>query len=158
MLKKLGKNKLLIWIASSVIRFYIYLVFKTCKIELRFSEKSMKFFDQKKQTIVCFWHGRMLLFPSLLHSFGSIGKFVAVISGHGNGQLIANIIERYGHYTARGSSRKDSVKALHAVIKAIKSKNSLGLTPDGPKGPKFKVKGNIVNLALKYKVPMKEKI
>ncbi len=83
-----------------------------------------------------------------------IGRFTAVISSHGDGEFLSHAIESYGHPTIRGSSRKDSTNAMRGIIAAIKSGISICLTPDGPRGPRFKIKGNLTNLAVKYKLPI----
>ncbi len=83
-----------------------------------------------------------------------IGKFAAVISAHGDGEFLSRAVESYGHKAIRGSSRKNSLNAMRGIISSLKSNLSVCITPDGPKGPRFKIKGNISNLAAKFKIPI----
>ena len=46
-----------------------------------------------------------------------------------------------------GSSKKGGMQAFRKMVKCIKSGESVAITPDGPKGPKEKVKEGIIKLA-----------
>ena len=46
-----------------------------------------------------------------------------------------------------GSSKKGGMQAFRKMVKCIQSGESIAITPDGPKGPKEKVKEGIIKLA-----------
>ena len=52
----------------------------------------------------------------------------------------------------RGSSTRGGAKALIESIRTLKSGYDLGITPDGPKGPRHKVSDGIVMMAQKANV------
>lgn len=83
-----------------------------------------------------------------------LGKFAAVISAHKDGEALNYIVCSYGHKGIRGSSRKQSVNAMIGLMKTIKEGVSVFVTPDGPMGPRFKVKGNMPELSYRYKIPI----
>jgi hypothetical protein len=83
-----------------------------------------------------------------------LGSFSAVISSHGDGEYLNKVLISYGHQTIRGSSRKNNIQALTGIIKLLRQGVSVGITPDGPKGPRFKVKGAIAKLAAKFNIPV----
>lgn len=59
-----------------------------------------------------------------------------------------------GHKLIRGSSGKNGISAMMGIVRHIKAGNSIGITPDGPKGPRFKIKGNTTEIARRYKLPI----
>jgi len=60
--------------------------------------------------------------------------------------LIADVCEKLGYLTARGSTSRGGSSALRNMI-AQSRKYSLAFTPDGPKGPACKIKEGMVYLA-----------
>ncbi len=130
---------------------YVWLLFKTCKIEFRLNKKSKLILEQKKQCFVTFWHSRIMLFPYYLAQFT---KLSAVISSHKTAEALSIVVESYGHELIRGSSRKGALNAMRSILSAIHQGKSISLTPDGPKGPRFQIKGSITTLAKKFKLPI----
>jgi lysophospholipid acyltransferase (LPLAT)-like uncharacterized protein len=54
--------------------------------------------------------------------------------------------------TIRGSSSRGGAKALIESIKSLKNGYDLGITPDGPKGPRHEVQDGIIIMAQKANV------
>lgn len=79
---------------------------------------------------------------------------VVMISDHFDGQLIAKTMEYFDMGTVRGSTRSGAAKALIQAIRKVKEGYDLGITPDGPKGPKFSVTEGIVAVAQKLDRPI----
>jgi hypothetical protein len=93
--------------------------------------------------IVCFWHGRLLMM--LFAKEGGTGK--VLISRHRDGELFARVIHSFKLGTIRGSYRKGSISSLREIIHDLEGGIDVGITPDGPKGPRYKVKKGIIELA-----------
>ncbi len=77
-----------------------------------------------------------------------------MISEHFDGELIAKIMEIFGFEPIRGSSRRGAARVLMQAIKKVKEGYDLGLTPDGPRGPRFSVADGIVAVAQKLDIPI----
>ena len=58
-----------------------------------------------------------------------------MISEHRDGEIIAQIAERLGYTTVRGSSSRGGGRALIGLMRAIESGRDGAVTPDGPRGP-----------------------
>ncbi len=101
-------------------------------------------------TIVASWHSRFMPMVGLTQ----YGGFQAVTSAHNDGDYIQMILEHYGHSAIRGSSRKQATNAMREILRIKREDMRLVLTPDGPLGPKFKVKGGLVKIAKRYNVPI----
>jgi len=121
--------KMIIWVLSSTIRWR-YCGKKYCR-------------DSSEQHIFTFWHARLLMMGVGLS--GCEGY--TLISSHRDGGFIADSLQLQGFKTIRGSSTQGGSRALREMIR--KSKSELCDFPDGPKGPREKVKPGIVLLAKK---------
>ncbi|MBP8626208.1 MAG: lysophospholipid acyltransferase family protein [Syntrophorhabdaceae bacterium] len=98
--------------------------------------------------IVCFWHGRLLMMPFV----NLRGRGKVLISRHRDGEFIARIIRFFGLESIRGSYRKKTISSVREIISSLKDGYDVAITPDGPKGPRYKVKKGIIELARIAKV------
>ncbi|MBD3666551.1 MAG: lysophospholipid acyltransferase family protein, partial [Kangiella sp.] len=71
-----------------------------------------------------------------------------------DGQIIARTVGHFGIKTVAGSSSKGGAQALRAMVKALKAGDCVGITPDGPRGPRMRATDGIVNLARLAGVPI----
>jgi lysophospholipid acyltransferase (LPLAT)-like uncharacterized protein len=82
--------------------------------------------------VVAVWHGLMLA-PIWTQRHRGI---MALASEHGDGEIIARILERLGYAPpARGSSSRGGVRGLLTMVAALREGRSIAFTPDGPRGP-----------------------
>ena len=102
-----------------------------------------RLYRERRSAIVCFWHGRLLAMP-----FAHEKRPASVlISRHGDGEFITRVIKHFGFGAVRGSYKKASVSSLREIISELRKGTTIGVTPDGPKGPRYEVKPGIVELA-----------
>ena len=84
-----------------------------------------------QRVIFTLWHGELL--PLLWHHRKE--GVAVVISEHRDGEIIAQIAERLGYTTVRGSSSRGGGRALIGLIRALEAGRDGAVTPDGPRGP-----------------------
>ncbi len=131
-------------------KLLIDILFYTTRIELRGFEKVRPIINSRK-FIWAVWHSRLLL-PNYL-SRGLEGT--AMVSSSEDGEFVARILKRQGHEAFRGSTTRGGIKALSALIKKLKEKQRVSIIiPDGPQGPRFKVKLGIIILARETGYPI----
>lgn len=107
-------------------------------------------YREKRSIILAFWHAQQLMIP-----FGYRGPGSHVlISQHGDGEIIARIIARFGHEAVRGSSTRGGAGALRSLIKLGRSGKDVVVTPDGPKGPRQVAKLGVIQLAKATGLPI----
>ena len=107
-------------------------------------------YQQGGSIILAFWHAQQLMIP-----MGYRGRGAHVlISQHGDGEIIARIIARFGHQAVRGSSTRGGASALRALIKLGRSGQDVAVTPDGPKGPRHVAKLGVIQLAKATGLPI----
>ncbi len=73
----------------------------------------------------------------------------ALISPHFDGKLIAKTINFFGFDSLSGSSDKSPARVLIQAIKSLKEGYDIGITPDGPKGPRHNMADGIIIMAQK---------
>jgi len=102
-----------------------------------------------KQTIFACWHGELLMLPYLYFFYRKKPKAKVLISPHFDGKLISKTINFFGLDTIAGSSHKNPARTLIQAMKSLKDSYDIGITPDGPKGPRHEVADGIVVMAQK---------
>jgi lysophospholipid acyltransferase (LPLAT)-like uncharacterized protein len=142
--KRLGRSErlrgFLCWLTAQ----YIRLVHATGRWEVVGGEIPAAFWDQGRPFILAFWHGRILMMPKCWRPEAAIHM---LISQHRDGQLIARTVSHFGIHWLAGSSTRGGSQALRAMLKALKAGEYVGITPDGPKGPRMRASAGIVNVA-----------
>lgn len=98
----------------------------------------------EKPVIVAFWHNRLAMMP---YCWPSARPFHMLISSHPDGQLIARTVKHFGIETVAGSSTRGGSEALRSLVRLIKSGVSVGITPDGPRGPRMRASDGAIALA-----------
>jgi len=105
-----------------------------------------------KNFIMACWHGELLMIPYAYTRYRKTPNVKLMISDHFDGSLIAYTLSKFGFGTVRGSSTRNAAKALIASIRELRAGSDLGITPDGPKGPRHVVADGIVVMAQKASV------
>jgi hypothetical protein len=103
-----------------------------------------------RQLILTSWHGR--IFTSTYYWRGR--GIVVMTSQNRDGDYIARVIERFGYKAARGSSSRGSVGATVECLRAMKNGKDMGLTIDGPRGPRYVAKPGAAYMARKSGNPV----
>ena len=93
--------------------------------------------------IIAFWHGRQLMMPLVYRGTSAS----ILISQHRDGQMIANIMKKFGFHAIRGSSTRGGMQALRQLVVAGRRGQDLVITPDGPRGPACHVQMGVLSLA-----------
>jgi len=123
---------------------------KSLKIEKYNYEVIDKLNSKNENFVLAFWHGTMIL-PWYLH--GTPG-FTALTSKSKDGDLLAKILRKWRYNVVRGSTSTGGDVALETMVDFAKNKRSIAITPDGPRGPRFKFKPGAVITAKKSDVPL----
>ena len=109
---------------------------------------SQKEIDNQSVIFAC-WHGELLMLPYLYKYYRKTPHAKVLISPHFDGKLISKTIRYFGLETLAGSSDKNPARVLIQAIKSLKEGYDIGITPDGPKGPRHEVADGIVVMAQK---------
>ncbi len=137
---------ILCWLVAMLIR----LVWVTGRWRTAGAETPAAFWDKNQPFILAFWHGRLMMMPYCWRQGKGMNM---LISQHRDGELIARTIGHFGLGSVRGSSAKPGKQdkggggALRAMVKQLSRNEYVGITPDGPRGPRQRVGDGILSVA-----------
>jgi len=97
----------------------------------------------RQPVILAFWHDQLFLMVRGYHGLGA----KVLISASTDGEYIARTMAAMGVGAVRGSSTRGGRAAFREMLALAKDPCDLVVTPDGPKGPRHKVKEGVVQLA-----------
>lgn len=104
--------------------------------------------------IAALWHNRLLLISAVLKKFFPHRPGAGLISASRDGDLIADVTQRFGFDVVRGSSSRMGATALLELSEVLFSGRDVLLTPDGPRGPAYELGPGIIFLAQKTGAPV----
>lgn len=140
LLRSEGLRRFLCWAGSG----YIRLVHASGPWEVVGAHIPAAFWESGRPFILCFWHGRLLMMPYCWRRGRPIHM---LISSHPDGQLIARTVGHFGIETVAGSSTRGGAQGMRSLIRLLKRGESVGITPDGPRGPRMRAGLGAVALA-----------
>lgn len=131
----------------------IRLLMATWRTRWAAANKAAEPFSLKPTSVIfCIWHNRLAM------ALGSYNREVferwpadgmaAVVSASRDGAFLASILEHFDIEPIRGSSSRRGPQALlEATTWAADKNHDIVITPDGPRGPCYKIQEGIISLA-----------
>lgn len=105
----------------------------------------------KAPVIFALWHNRLALCMVAYERFAK-QKFpgaglAAMISASKDGGLLAGVLEYFQVTPVRGSSSRRGRQALLEMTRLLESGMTAAITPDGPRGPRYKAQTGVIALS-----------
>ena len=138
------KKKILLFFLPIIGYLICRIIYISCKKRFVLSDNI-----PEEPSIIAFWHGELLMQPFLYNHIRKNHKITVMISEHTDGEIISRLISFFGFESSRGSARRNGAKALLSSIRKMEDGYDVGITPDGPKGPRHSVAEGIVAIAKK---------
>ncbi|MEP6821978.1 MAG: lysophospholipid acyltransferase family protein [Chthoniobacterales bacterium] len=104
--------------------------------------------------ITAIWHNRLLLWAYAARRYLSNYEGTGLTSASRDGELIAGLVERHGYEVVRGSTSRRGLRALLELKAALARGRFVGIIPDGPRGPAYKLAAGIIVLAQRSGAPI----
>jgi lysophospholipid acyltransferase (LPLAT)-like uncharacterized protein len=149
--KRILRSDALRGIACWFIAQYVRLVWATGRWRVVGAERPAGFWNRGEAFILAFWHGQLLMMPCCWRRGVEMRM---LISQHDDGELIARTIGHFGLGAVRGSSKrsgkakeKGGAAALRSIVKHLKEGRCVGITPDGPRGPRMRAGDGVAVIA-----------
>jgi lysophospholipid acyltransferase (LPLAT)-like uncharacterized protein len=136
-------DRLLFFFAPPLAAVVIRLLHYSLRAEVLGGEKLPEFWRRGEHVVFATWHDQLLLMVMVYRGPGA----KILISASKDGELIARIMARFGQGAVRGSSSRGGKEALSTMIDLATESVDLGITPDGPRGPRHQVKAGVAQLA-----------
>lgn len=93
--------------------------------------------------IYAFWHGRLLPLAFIYRDRSA----QVLASEHRDGERLGQTIRRLGFGHVRGSSTRGGARAIFDLVEKLKLGFDVGITVDGPRGPRYVAKPGPIQIA-----------
>ncbi|MDP6633457.1 MAG: lysophospholipid acyltransferase family protein [Phycisphaerae bacterium] len=103
----------------------------------------------RRENIYLFWH-ESILFPLITYCGPD---FTILVSQHRDGELVSQIMRMFQGKTVRGSTSRGAASGMLEMMRNKRSKH-LGITPDGPRGPRRVMQDGAIYLASRTGMPL----
>lgn len=130
-------------------KLLIDLIFITCRIKFQGYDK-VRDIMKSRRFIMGFWHSRIFFISYLFKGW----KSAIMVSSSEDGEYIAQVLQRQGHDTVRGSSTRHGARAMAGIVRRMNNGQPAGIVPDGPQGPRQKIQPGIISLSKKTGFPI----
>ena len=138
--KKILKNLLIQYILASIFALYILIVKLTSKISIEKDNYPNEFWQNQRPFILAFWHNQLMM---ISFSWSYKKKIHILASGHSDGRFGA-IVGNFLNLKNIPTSNDEKNMSLRPIFKLLKLNEYIGITPDGPRGPKEKTSEGII--------------
>ena len=148
--EKILKNFIIQNFLGLITATYILIVRLTSSIKYENQVVPEKFWKDNQSFILAFWHSQLMM---ISYAWKSKKKINILASGHSDGRFGA-IVGKYFNLKNIQVSNKNKTVSLKPIFKILKNNNYIGITPDGPRGPKEMVSEGIIKIAITSGVPI----
>ncbi len=126
-------------LALLVLPWLVRLLKWTYRIEVvEGAERAESMVRDRQPVVLAGWHESLLLSGSFLLDRFVARRFplVMLVSHSRDGEILARVVHGLGIGTVRGSTSRGGLSGLRRLYKTLtKERRSVGLAPDGPRGP-----------------------
>jgi len=104
-----------------------------------------------QRIIFSIWHNRLplslILYRRYIVRRAPERRMAAMVSASRDGGLVARVLEHFAVEPVRGSSSRRGPQALREMVSWSERGHDLAITPDGPRGPRYKVQEGVISTA-----------
>ncbi len=110
--------------------------------------------EQRHSLIVVFWHNRLFISADLRRRFRPFGKMNGLVSPSKDGAWLAAFFRFLGIGAVRGSTSRRGGQAMLEIYRKLSRGEDVAITPDGPRGPRYKFNPGAALIAQKTHCPV----
>lgn len=139
-----------LWWSVTLGRPLVELLGATWRVEERNAEAWQRLKAAGQPYLLAVWHGQLL---------GAVWgnryrDISALASTHGDAEIIARMMHRWGYRFVRGSSSQGGREALVQIVDGLKQGATFAFTPDGPRGPRGVPKPGLLVASMRSGAPI----
>jgi lysophospholipid acyltransferase (LPLAT)-like uncharacterized protein len=140
----------LIWLGSILVRLLC------ATMRYRFEDQAQYFSGPfPRPAVALVWHNRLLAMPDAFRRYYRKRKGLVILtSASRDGAYLAEFVECFGMRTVRGSTSRRGTGALLDLVRNVEDGYDICITPDGPRGPRYKLGRGALMLAERCRVPL----
>ena len=138
--------------AGWIIAQYIRLAYFTTRWDFESWPTARTMIMKGDPLFVFLWHNRIAAMPLIWKQHpwrDTEGEKVLtiVVSDHRDGRMVSSTMEHFRVEHIPVSSKEKQLTAAKNVLRAIRAGRTVGMTPDGPRGPRMRMKTPAITLA-----------
>ncbi len=125
--------------------------------DIRMTPEAQAYSAGSKSYVACFWHSRILMMAPLYYDGFQINHKHALsmlVSPSRDGDIVERLAWRFRIKTIRGSGVEAPIAATRQMVRALRRGDAIGITPDGPRGPRYEFNSVGHKLAKDHQVPL----
>jgi lysophospholipid acyltransferase (LPLAT)-like uncharacterized protein len=161
MLKRLLRHPKLLGLLAVLLGRYLEFALRTTRWSLDGAEHAAPHLAGQP-AIAAFWHERLPLMPALwrlAHRQSSATRMHVLVSRHRDGRFIGMLLAGFGLDVVHGSTARDGQErggaaGLRQMLDRLANGDHVGITPDGPRGPRRVAAAGVAQLAALSGVPV----
>ncbi|MFT7525967.1 MAG: lysophospholipid acyltransferase (LPLAT)-like uncharacterized protein [Arenicella sp.] len=144
------KSTLKFIVVPYLFKSLIVLVTATCRVRWHNRQALDELNQVDRALVMSMWHSCSTTATWVLRNTA----ITVMVSNSRDGEYVSRLANLFGIQTLRGSSSSGSAKAIRSALKVLAKNRTLGVTPDGPRGPKFKMQNGALWFAASSKAPI----
>jgi len=103
--------------------------------------------ELQRPLIWCLWHNRVLGMAVTRRRYFGWREGVVLTSASHDEAALAAAARVFGAGAARGSSSRRGAAAMRELLRVLKAGKDVVVTPDGPRGPRYRLQGGVLKAA-----------
>jgi hypothetical protein len=144
-----GWRRLLLWPLGLLLRAW------SRSLRFEISDADRTAFERKDRPLAfVLWHNRLFLSPECFRRYRSGRPVYGLVSASKDGAWLAALYSTVGIRAVRGSSRRLGREGAEGLVEALRAGNDVGITPDGPRGPRYQMKPGALIVARRAEAPI----
>ena len=122
----------------------------TCRVQYHNEEQYDDFKRSGSPFVLSMWHNCCTIAAWAM----SNSNITVMVSDSKDGEYVSRLAGFFGIPTIRGSSSSGSEKAIRSALRILAKKQAIAITPDGPRGPRYKMKSGALWFSASSKAPI----
>jgi lysophospholipid acyltransferase (LPLAT)-like uncharacterized protein len=157
-MKSLLRSRLIQYLLPRLLGRYLWLILHTNRWTLDGADNFAPH-GAGAPAVFSFWHEHLPLMPALaMLARRSAGyrpvPIHTLVSQHRDGQFIGAVVRQFGIEPVAGSSSRGGAQGLRQLLRLLRQGAMIGMTPDGPRGPRRVAAQGVAQLASLAGVPI----
>ncbi|MFT3780546.1 MAG: lysophospholipid acyltransferase family protein [Nibricoccus sp.] len=116
------------------------------------AEKNLSKIDEPVAFVL--WHNRLFLVSEIFRRYRQRRPIYGLVSASKDGAWLDAFFSLVGISSVRGSSSRFGREAVTGLVNVMKAGNDIGITPDGPRGPRYDFKAGGLIVARRAHAPI----
>ena len=143
-------EKFKLFIIPFLIRVIMGLITLTCRVRWINKDAYQQAMQSDQAFILSMWHNSCTIAAWVMKG----SRITVMVSDSKDGEYVSRLAGYFGINTIRGSSSSGSEKAIRSALRLLAQKKPIAITPDGPRGPIYKMKSGALWFAASSKSPI----